>query len=1108
MQKRIKNGLDKVQASIVDIDQSSLFDIFIPKQLRLGKNEIKIRLVNDNTLLKGSEVLIDVLDQNGNPLYYEISNIANEDKTRSIIVSVFEEDQTGTGKLFIYGKLSSFSDYLCKINLEVNPRLETEQEIKFDTPPEIFYQEKKVAVQNFSSQTRVLYKSGSDFTTISPVIPKQLQPSVFDVERKELKPQVSNGTVVNGIASSSLVELPEYSNLGILSSNSFVFSSSFKGGQVWVRNLNLEIPNDALTTTPFLNQTYSASIVEVVSTSSVQVYPPFNLKVEYQSRTGIKTKVYDKFINEGNVTCSYFDVLTLSQGSYTQSYAVFDIFDLEPKSGKVDSIDLSFKNLSLVGDNYEPLGNFKIRSENILIDKNNQSFDPEKGIIEKPIGEFVSGFESYWQTSSLPTLQSNNEVPNGIRLRNKQILELKPSYSPKVSKNSEWVLSFDYYSEPSQSLEPQLDIYISGSEVKNLNNEKLILYTPSQSQQLGTYIGSVTNNRGKTELHFEVKQKSKITPKIRPTNGLWSIGNIKLRPNEKNGFTAKQTRIFAPLTIPTGSELNFKIEYVNPIGQKTTNFSSLLPGVYFEGSRGIISSGGPITIPPGTVSGSDQLTGSYDTRYERKGTGIFSSSQQFGPTGIYSGSGTVRHNTIVSSSNLTIVTDNTDGFKSGIYFERGYSDVTNDLIDNSGSMVIINGSSPSEKRVYWEINDEQKTFKFGNFIPSGWHVEGQLLDGAFYLIAHTESYADNHEFIFGPNGVIFSHGGTNKDGIKYGGDYSASLLTNSRSLPDVGTVRLLFTQSIAYYTSSFDTRYERTGNNIVSSSQQIKNLLPIGVTSGSEQLTSSYDNRYERKGTGIVSSSDQIKNLLPTGVSSGSEQFTSSYDTRYHRLGTGVISSSGQIANDISGSFTQLSGSITSRVYSIEQTTGSLNNFTGSINNRFIGLESKTGSYATTGSNSFNGTQIITGSVYITGSTSPRAIYIWHGPITVPSITPGIVWTDMQNIRNTWLGRGGTMTLDANYIGDFTEMTQGRLYTAMSVAGAGPTCSLEVQYSVDGVSWNSMLYLGIGNSVGNKDSGWTALPSESKQFCYIRLTGYGGDSVTDPRFSPPIALFR
>tara|TARA_R110000868_G_scaffold320909_4_gene581920 strand:+ start:2581 stop:4965 length:2385 start_codon:yes stop_codon:yes gene_type:complete len=97
--------------------------------------------------------------------------------------------------------------------------------------------------------------------------------------------------------------------------------------------------------------------------------------------------------------------------------------------------------------------------------------------------------------------------------------------------------------------------------------------------------------------------------------------------------------------------------------------------------------------------------------------------------------------------------------------------------------------------------------------------------------------------------------------------------------------------------------------------------VPSNIVSGSEQLTGSYDARYERRGSGLLSSSQQINNLIPN-----------------------IITSSAQIAGDISGSFIALSGSLSNRVYSIEQTTGSLNAFTGSLNNRFVSIERTTGS--------------------------------------------------------------------------------------------------------------------------------------------------------------------
>jgi hypothetical protein len=76
-------------------------------------------------------------------LYYEFSDVANEDKSRSIIVHVTETDLTGKAYFYVYSKLGQDSSYMALINLEINSELESEQEIKFSEPPEIFYSEKR-----------------------------------------------------------------------------------------------------------------------------------------------------------------------------------------------------------------------------------------------------------------------------------------------------------------------------------------------------------------------------------------------------------------------------------------------------------------------------------------------------------------------------------------------------------------------------------------------------------------------------------------------------------------------------------------------------------------------------------------------------------------------------------------------------------------------------------------------------------------------------------------------------------------------------------------------------------------------------------------------------
>ena len=661
--KRTKIGLDKINASVVDIDASSLFDIFVPKQLRAGKNEIRIRLVNDRVLVKGSEVLIDILDSQSEPLFYEVSEIANEDKTRSIIVSIFDTDLTGKAKFYLFAKLSDQTSYLSIINLEVNSELETQQEIKLLDPPIVNYTERKLGTQTFSNVTRQTsaLANGGQISTISPIIPRQFSESTFVVEKQEVRELKGQNSVTNNQGSGSTLQLPTYFEPAIIRTDNFNFSSSFKGGTLIVNNITLTPPSDAINLSEFTLQNYSASILRVVSTSSIEVYPPYYSVIEYQTSAGKKTKVYDRFNLQSNFTCSYFQPLTLSQTAYTQSYAVFDIQGLETVAGKIDSIDVSYKNLSLIGDNYQPLGNFKVRSENILVDSGSLYFDEERGIIQNPIGTFKSGltdFQNYWLTSSNnSSVSKTDSVPNGIKISGYDLLvQPKQQYLPKAIKGSELEITFDFTSQPSASFQPQLDVYISGSSIIGIEPNKNILLAPLQSSSFGNYVGSVNKVSGQARFVFEVTDNAVISPKFAFRRGFWSVGNIQVRTHEKVGYNVNQTRILAPMNLPTGSEVNFKLDYVNPVGKKLSTFSTVLNGVYFEGSFKPVSgsSAGSATIPAGTVSGSDQLTSSYDARYERRGNNIISSSTQISSLG-FSNSGSIgTYTTYTASTNARL----------------------------------------------------------------------------------------------------------------------------------------------------------------------------------------------------------------------------------------------------------------------------------------------------------------------------------------------------------------------------------------------------------------------------------------------------------------------
>jgi len=941
--KRTSYGLDKRFAQINEFEESGVFEIRMPLDFKLGKNEVKLKLLPEK-LLKGSEVLIDIFDANGGSIYYEISKIANEDESRSLIVFIYEDTVPGKCRIFINAILSNNKTYQCQLTHDVLTTVETTQEIKFSEEPKVKYTEKQVQTQVFSTQTRQTEKNGTgDISILSSIPPKQTERDVQTIEKKEVTTSKQSTSLSNNVGSGSSFEIPTFFTPSIITSRNFPFSSSMEGGTIFVNGISLEVPSSALSSTPFLNQSFSASILKVIGTGSIEVFPPFRKTIEYQTSTGLVSTTFDRFFNHSNFTASYKELLTIQGSGYSQSYAVFDLANISPNAGDIDAVEISYKSLNLIGSNYQPVGTFEIKGENLLIDSASVYFKNPEGIVETPIGTFrngLSSFNQYWQTASLgsniATASVSSRIVDGIKIdygtRSNTgsfvVIEPKPQYKINIGgENTQINLSFDSYSESDLAdIFPQLDVYISGSEIISEPIQESIALNPIQSGSLGTFIGSISEKNGKlrkNSLTFVSKTSGNIVPKLVSRAGKWHVGNIEIKPVDEKGFNPNQARIYAPMNLPTGSEVNFKIDYLNPVGRRTQTFSTLIEGVFFQGST--IRAGSSTAIPDGTVSGSDQLTGSYDTRYERKGTGIVSSSNQIS------------------------------------------SDISGSVTSKIEPLNTFSGS------------------------------------------------------------------------------------TNAR----LSRIELT-TGSLNLFTGSIQS--------------EVNNL---------KTATGSYALKTEISGS-FISASNSLSGRI--GVFEGKTLFSGSSQVDYNAI-QNKINFSGSGLHRI-----LISSGSTSSSYSHQNLT-------------FDASQSK---FTVTGSTNLNG------NLFQTGSTSTRMQFIWDGPKVVGT-TPGIEWTNMENNQATWLstGLGGTFTQDADYAGDFTEITQGRLFTYLSTIAGGVTCSLEVQYSVNaGIDWFPMVTLVVGNAPGYKDSNWQRIPTSSMADCYIRLIGYGGDGIRDPRFSPPIVMFR
>jgi lipopolysaccharide export system protein LptA len=347
------------------------------------------------------------------------------------------------------------------------------------------------------------------------------------------------------------------------------------------------------------------------------------------------------------------------------------------------------------------------------------------------------------------------------------------------------------------------------------------------------------------------------------------------------------------------------------------------------------------------------------------------------------------------------------------------------------------------------------------------------------IISGSLTFASGATFVLPSNGQYTGSFSGSVSGIGDTAEFSASLNSKIENLKiDTGSqdARL---DSIESFTSSIDTTIKNKLNTenvisgssqvlggtgivsssaqidslfnidgLVSSSTQVKDLLPAGTISGSSQLTTDFDNRYlNTNGDGVVSGSSQIdgtqiqnKSITIAGTStslggsislstitgnsgivSGSSQLTTDFDSRYlNTNGDSVVSGSSQIdltstTNYISGIKTRLdaetviSGSSQVNADSITNfdtnvkdklnadgvVSGSaqvvgilsqLNSYTSSNDAKWSNLESNSGSFART-----NSTNIFTGNQTITGSLFVSADLIVQGSSSIQNISSSVL---------------------------------------------------------------------------------------------------------------------
>jgi hypothetical protein len=407
------------------------------------------------------------------------------------------------------------------------------------------------------------------------------------------------------------------------------------------------------------------------------------------------------------------------------------------------------------------------------------------------------------------------------------------------------------------------------------------------------------------------------------------------------------------------------------------------------------------TIGSGLVSGSSQLTSSYDTRYvisgsitqttwdniTNKPTNILSSSQQIVDLGFATtGSNVFRGNQTISGSLDVLIVG---GTATGIN--------ENPASNNIFWSYIPQDTNTTNIQVGWDAIADN----FGSYIVTNVEYNGPFIyitlnddDVELPYRIRLDFSKPSHLWQFNEDGAISFPDNTLQTTAFTG--IPTGSISSSAQISDLGFVTGSYTtiNSFNSLTQSFNSISQSFS--VISGSVGTIDFSTLATTSSLNTFTSSVNSRLNN--IEVTTSSYETKG---SGIISGSSQLTSSFDTRYSLSGSSNINTS---------------------------------------------------SFATTGSNSFSGSQTITGSLIVS------SVAVVNGALTIPSASV-ISLTSGSSISVDASGAiTGSLTGSVFGIGDvvaFSASLNSRIISGSSVAGtisgsSQLTSSYDSRYSLSG----------------------------------------------------------
>jgi hypothetical protein len=537
-----------------------------PTRLTAGKNLFKLR-GHPTNLRVGGVLGIEVLDYNGDPIYTEVVDYIDEDKSRVIAIYIYEETSPGDCSITLLAEAQTISgqpmpqEWQGRPNIRwrrtvpVNPNVSNVSEIIFSKLPEVTVSE-QVGVQ-----LDRIYSGSQQF------------------------PTYSTGTVrlftLNGAPAIELV--------------GGKFTGDMKTGTITVATPQNTSPTPNY---PVVSTPYVSTIKKVLSDTTILLDEEYTV---YSSQS-IFPHTYTEFA-ASSFSLTYEQTPTYVATENSQSFALLQIKGLEPATGDVSRIKVYTNNKGTVGT-WELVNDVELEETEIFVTSTASLFP------DQSIGAFTSQsiINTYWEgftyvgktTGTSPTLTwstaSLNNAMNitsatNISARNAVlVVQNKIAYNGVFIATSSYKVTVDALgTRDATGLNPRLSVYISGSAVAF---DPTDYFNQELPRTLGKRIGEleVTSDSQRfdnTIFNFESNYDGTGALLFVVEAGQWQIADVRTTTDNDAGYSPNYTRIRSLINTPhkANNQISFKVEYYNVDGVVSKQISYLYDKSWQGGNR-------------------------------------------------------------------------------------------------------------------------------------------------------------------------------------------------------------------------------------------------------------------------------------------------------------------------------------------------------------------------------------------------------------------------------------------------------------------------------------------------------------------------------------------